>query len=63
MVSSVISLSLLKSLAANHMFEVEVLFSEGLYESSPKVWGRLVQQLNDFKEFEVIDGFAGKKCY
>lgn len=45
------------------MFEVEVLFSEGLYESSPKVWGRLVQQLNDFKEFEVIDGFAGKKCY
>lgn len=43
------------------MFEIEVVFSEGLYDSSPDVWGRLVQQLNDFKEFEVIDGFTGKK--
>lgn len=61
MVSNVILQSLLKSLAASHMFEVEIVFSEGLYDRSLDIWGRLVQQLNDFNHFEVVDGFTGKK--
>lgn len=61
MVSNGILLSSLKNLAANHMFEVEIFFSEGLYDSSPDVWTRLEQQLNEFKDSEVIDGFTGKK--
>ena len=61
MVSNGILLSSLKNLAANHMFEVEIVFSEGLYDSSPDVWTRLEQQLNDFKGSEVNDGFTGEK--
>ncbi|MFP3494473.1 hypothetical protein SB759_09605 [Pseudomonas sp. SIMBA_059] len=43
------------------MFEIEAVFNESLYESSSVVWGRLVQKLEGFHDFEVVDGFTGKK--
>lgn len=43
------------------MAEVEVVFSERLHDCAPAVWGRLLQQLKNFNESVVIDGFTGKK--
>jgi hypothetical protein len=43
------------------MAEIEIVFSERLHDGASVVWGRLIQQLENFNEDAVIDGFTGKK--
>lgn len=43
------------------MAEIEIVFSERLHDGASVVWGRLIQQLKNFNEDTVIDGFTGKK--
>lgn len=43
------------------MVEIEVVFSETLYDCASAVWGSLIQPLRHFNESAVIEGFTGKK--